>query len=137
MKIVKVDMLLNVETDNQAYDAVNEMLKPLTHPAGSGIKADAVLIDYSLDPARTPNPDVVEDFQVAMYREGSFSSTAERFIRDASEGDLLNVAQKKLPRLGGFGAALSAAYCVADSTNQRTLREAFASHFYRASQSPD
>ncbi|WP_152601594.1 hypothetical protein [Burkholderia paludis] len=74
MKIVTVTLLVDARTDQDTYDAVNELLRPITHPCGSGSSDNSLLIDYSVGEARHAKDSTIVEFLRGQYVEGTFQS---------------------------------------------------------------
>jgi hypothetical protein len=65
-------MLINASNANDAVDAINETLRPVTHPDGSGACDTSSLIDYSIGDVLPANSSTDESFAAGLYIEGSF-----------------------------------------------------------------
>lgn len=61
-KIVTVELLIDVETEAEAFDAVNEILRGQQRSYEPG----STLIDYLIDGD-------TEDYEMPVYKEGMFS----------------------------------------------------------------
>jgi hypothetical protein len=72
MKIVTVRLLIDAPSEQEAYDVVNESLRPITRPEGSGMDDKSAIVDYSVGDARPAPEEIVAAVREQRYAENSF-----------------------------------------------------------------
>ena len=99
-KIVNIQLLVNANNEAQIVDGLNDALRSIVHPMGSGYAQDSFILDYNLSASLPATTEVEQDIANGSYEEcAAFQEVGNN--KAAVEHFLLHIEEDVEPKLIG------------------------------------